>query len=47
MTKFAIDDRLADVNIHLSGRFDPRHLGTTFAWPSWLARDLAASRCAS
>ena len=26
MTKFAIDDRLDDVDIHLGGRFDPRHL---------------------
>ncbi len=25
--KFAIDDRLDDVDIHLGGRFDPRHLG--------------------
>ncbi len=28
MTKFAIDDRLDDVDIHLGGRFDPRHLGS-------------------
>ncbi|SDG98405.1 hypothetical protein SAMN04487974_1159 [Pelagibacterium luteolum] len=28
MTKFAIDDRLYDVDIHLGGRFDPRHLGS-------------------
>lgn len=27
MTKFAIDDRLDDVDIHLGGRFDPRYLG--------------------
>jgi hypothetical protein len=28
MTKFAIDDRLDDVDIHFGGRFDPRHLGS-------------------
>lgn len=28
MTKFAIDDRLDQVDIHLGGRFDPRHLGS-------------------
>ena len=28
MTTFALDDRLDDVNIHLGGRFDPRHLGS-------------------
>jgi hypothetical protein len=28
MTKFAIDDRLDNVDIHLGGRFDPRHLGS-------------------
>jgi hypothetical protein len=28
MPKFAIDDRLEDVDIHLGGRFDPRHLGS-------------------
>jgi hypothetical protein len=28
MAKFAIDDRLDDVDIHLGGRFDSRHLGS-------------------
>ncbi|MBO6727954.1 MAG: hypothetical protein JJ911_20015 [Rhizobiaceae bacterium] len=28
MTKFAIDDRRDDVDIHPGGRFEPRHLGS-------------------